>query len=1521
MTVEERRVPELEKGARVKKTDRNLVFISYSREDSDWRQLLRKHLKPFERAGSIVVWDDTHIPTGGDWQEHIAAALTSARVGVLLVSPNYLDSDFIDEHELPLLLGGAQTGDVAIVWIPVSASAVHRTPITAYQAAWDPEAPLDSLTKSEQNEALVRISDLIERAFLRPHTLLPRRSMDPACRFPTSGDAATVCRDGLPAGSHRNVPRAIGIPSREPTTDELVEGFRRLSSPLLDLLVPADDWISRPEEEQLRELLGGKETRGVCLLGGPGSGKTALLAKLGVDASQAGSVVVAIKADVVSPDESLWSWAYHRLGLDTTLVDGIITASALGKVVVLVDQLDALASLADVSPERLNDLLALIRQCQSIPNVTVVCSCRELEYRRDTRLSHLELDSVTLELPSWEQVSCELKKAGIREPDVWPVSFREVLRTPQHLHVYLHRFRETGQTDVFRTYQQMLDDLWKRKIDTPARKEFVYRLTNSLIDRETLWAPAIMFEDDERIVEQLEREEVIQRQDLQIGFRHQTLLEHAKARLFTKSGQSLTDHVLSHQDAIFVRPTIYSVLRYLRDADRPKYRQEIEALLRAQPRLHVRFLLIDFLGHVSDPEEFEVLLLTERLSNPEDRWRVLIAIRGNEPWFRALRSTQFPIVMRWELPDPWPMIGVIEEAWHFAHDECLRLVEDYWLDDPARDELTWRALHAVDRWDQRAVDAVRRVVRRAEDPRLWWAEDLVYVISADQPQLAPQVLAAVLQRGLRAAQDGDSGSRQDGESSFKIPRSLHSPLENSQDWHELSAVAEAAPTEFLQATWCWFTSVAVQFHSDRPSSVLREYGGWTSIFDEEEVGLRRPLALAIRTAVEKTAASDPESFVKITRPAWGIENGLIQNLLARGLAAVALRMPEVALDFLCADPRRFFLGHYRIGEQSNSIALITALAPQLGEMGLRRLEGAILSWTRYWPDAELVDRHQAAEREARLRLLKAIPDRLLTPTTAAFVRREEAELPDWDRKPYCGGHAGYVKEIPPLTKEQMTTATDEQILDVLAGDLDGDRSKQQWHEDERGWVRPGGARAAAQEVATLAKEQPERVLPLLPKLIADGNESPAADIMRSLEGSSLTDEQVYRLVRELAAQGAQSEDFRSDAAYLLYRRCRENTGLPDDICDIVERWLAMPWDSSYGISPARDGAESQESRELVSVLWAPGGGVLDTDRSFWPLLAVTNGYLMRAPSATERWLSMLERHLDRDIAEHTWAGYSSELRLIGLENCDRVRGVAVIRKLFDRFPSIKTSAEGIRLVALVAHLLPDALLRSFLDDLSRSDSPQARVGLGELLPLVAFGRAARGWVAPLLDEHVRAYQREADTTTETVAVGIGYSAAHGWDEPAVRPHATRLLCQLIPHAVGRVVDAIGTVFWAKEDFPADSDTELLLRTLAEHPHALSGRNVTDLVAHLAKLLPHQRRVVLAVCRTIVERRGLELTSISYELFSAGPNLVNIAMTLQRFPDTRSDGLTLLESLLRLGLDDAFAVLQEVDIRPGRGQTP
>jgi hypothetical protein len=139
---------------------RNQVFISYSHLDSSWLDRLKVHLKPLLRGREPLVWDDSRIQAGDQWRPEIDAALKSAKVAVLLVSKNFLASDFIDKNELPPILAASQDR-MRILWALLDACNWDVSPVAKYDAAYKPLERLDGLDEPDQEEILQKISRLI----------------------------------------------------------------------------------------------------------------------------------------------------------------------------------------------------------------------------------------------------------------------------------------------------------------------------------------------------------------------------------------------------------------------------------------------------------------------------------------------------------------------------------------------------------------------------------------------------------------------------------------------------------------------------------------------------------------------------------------------------------------------------------------------------------------------------------------------------------------------------------------------------------------------------------------------------------------------------------------------------------------------------------------------------------------------------------------------------------------------------------------------------------------------------------------------------------------------------------------------------------------------------------------------------------------------------------------------------------------------------------------------------------------
>jgi len=175
---------------------RNHVFISYAHEDEEWRQDFERMLAPARDRGIVSLWSDDLITAGEKWSEKIHAALARARVGLLLVTDHFLESEYINKVELKQLLDAAQTRDVAIHWVPVSASLYQFSDLAAFQACWDPNRPLNGLDEAERKKAIQQIcQDIVAALAAAPKKSEPGRDRLREQVQQRLGDKYTITRE------------------------------------------------------------------------------------------------------------------------------------------------------------------------------------------------------------------------------------------------------------------------------------------------------------------------------------------------------------------------------------------------------------------------------------------------------------------------------------------------------------------------------------------------------------------------------------------------------------------------------------------------------------------------------------------------------------------------------------------------------------------------------------------------------------------------------------------------------------------------------------------------------------------------------------------------------------------------------------------------------------------------------------------------------------------------------------------------------------------------------------------------------------------------------------------------------------------------------------------------------------------------------------------------------------------------------------------------------------------------------
>jgi hypothetical protein len=170
-------------------------------------------LKPLEREHRVEIWDDTRIKPGSRWKEEIGQALAATNVAVLLVSADFIASDFIARDELPQLLRAAEKDGVIILPVIISPSRFEKTPsLSQFQAVNDPAEPLIGLARVKQEAILVKVSEVIDASLNQwLETRVEHVREDEAVRNVEPGREKSSLIRQLPGHAAEEIRRSIEI--------------------------------------------------------------------------------------------------------------------------------------------------------------------------------------------------------------------------------------------------------------------------------------------------------------------------------------------------------------------------------------------------------------------------------------------------------------------------------------------------------------------------------------------------------------------------------------------------------------------------------------------------------------------------------------------------------------------------------------------------------------------------------------------------------------------------------------------------------------------------------------------------------------------------------------------------------------------------------------------------------------------------------------------------------------------------------------------------------------------------------------------------------------------------------------------------------------------------------------------------------------------------------------------------------------------------------------------------------------
>lgn len=399
------------------------------------------------------------------------------------------------------------------------------------------------------------------------------------------------------------------------------------------------NWISEPVGNR-------KHNRVGFITGNPGVGKTAFTNILYSDLSKRPDyLVLGLKVDQISftnvEDLS------KKMNFDQPLTWVINEIKDnYKKVVVIIDQIDALSLSLSSDRTPLTSIVNFIRDLNEIKGVRVLVSCRDYDIEYDPILSELSDYKQRWRLGDFsrEEVIKILSESNKSHELSDPLL--NFLGNPLNLSMYL-KIRESDITISPLNINSLYDIVWKQDVLNYQiiHKErldlipLINELSESMHNSQRISEPLIRYESRYfKEIDYLTSCGFLKQEGMLLQFSHQTLFDYVYARRFVESGLSIIEELKRHHQGLFIRSQTHSVLLFLRSHDHENYISSLNNILsdRNPIKFHIKVLALTLIAFQSPPLESEIKLLKNKIWDNYLFGKAFLNALNSKEWFDAV---------------------------------------------------------------------------------------------------------------------------------------------------------------------------------------------------------------------------------------------------------------------------------------------------------------------------------------------------------------------------------------------------------------------------------------------------------------------------------------------------------------------------------------------------------------------------------------------------------------------------------------------------------------------------------------------------------------------------------------------------------------------------------------------------------------------------------------------------------------------------------------------------------------------